>query len=554
MPPSETDDLAALARRLEGADPDERAELAPQVQAMLLDDMKRWSDLTPALVTQFLSMCDEAHPPTRSVGVFVAGHVAVHGDEYVDDRGEVAASVFDALGDESPVVRQGAANPRRLVDIVEEALDDDEYRPAPPERIAATLFELLHDPDPAVRRRIGKVVFAHGGELMDAHPDPAAAVDTLVGTLDDPLNAYGMYSRPTVSPRHAALAALDRGFEAYDGSLLADHVDAIAERLHDEQDGVRSWAVHLLDTLVSADVVAAEDIADDVVAAAQHHDARQMGLHFPQFALRVALARPDAVAPVYEHLRTRFTVANTKTDRWQGDDTDLIALSRLVRAVDHSFDPPAETLAAVLARDTAATDGTDPFALLAPDHPAFVADQLHRGYRLLVEAELDYSSRFYRDLVVGVADRNPAAIEGVPEVLAENLPRDEIRKTMAALVDAHPDLATDVVPDAFARTGWEPPLHYQHSRLIEASAEHWETVPDDVVEALVETVGTGRSENGRRFAVRALVALHEVGQSVLPARFSPFVDLYDRGAFDDDEDGDPVDPLETDAAESAGLR
>jgi 2-oxo-4-hydroxy-4-carboxy--5-ureidoimidazoline (OHCU) decarboxylase len=554
MLPSESGDLEDIARQLAQANPDEQAELAPQAYGMLLDDIDLLDTLTPAAVTQFLSMLDDGDPGTRSVGVFVAAHVAAHAyaDEYVDDRSEVTESVFNALGDESPVVRQTAANSNRLGDIVEEALDESEYRPLPRERIAATLFELLQDPDRAVRRRIGGVVFAHGADLIAVHSDPEAAVETLVNTLEDPPDAHCTYTRSVVSPRHAALVALDQGFEEYDGSLLADHADTVAERLEDDRYGVRSWAVRLLDTLVSAGVISVEDIADDVVTAAQRNDSGALGKRFPRLALRVALAQRSAVDPVYEHLRARFMVANTRTDYWQGNDPDLVALSRLVRAVDQSFDPAAETLAATVARDTAATDGTDPLVLLASDNPEFVADQLRQGYQLLVDDELDHSSRFYRDLVVNVADRNPTAIETVPEILAENLSRSEVRKTMAALVDAHPDLTAHIVPDAYARAEWDPPLRYQHSQLIEKTAEHWETVSDSLGEALIETVGTDRSEKRRRFAIRALIALDQAGLPVLPERFSPFVDLYDQGAFD--EDSDPVDPLETDAAEGAGLR
>jgi hypothetical protein len=557
MPPSDTDELADLARRLAEADPEEKPAFAIQIQEILLDDINCWGNFPSTLATQFQSMLDEDDPSVRSVGALVAGHVGVYGDEYYTDeydgdRAEVAASVFDALGDESPVVRQAAASPRRLGNIVEEALDNDQYRPIPLERMAAMLFELLHDSDPAVRRRIGKVFFAHGAALLDVHPDPRTAVETLVDTFGDPVNAYCTYTRPVASPRHVALMTLEQGFEEYDGSLLANHGEAVAERLHDERRRVRTWAARLLDTLVSAGIVPVGDIADDVITAAQRDDPRAMGRRFPRLALRVAPVEQDAVDPVYGHLRQRFTVTNTRTDRWRSDDPYLIGLSRLVRVADHSFDLPGETLAAVIAQDTAATDRKDPLALLAPDHPEFVADQLRQGYRLLVEGKLDYSSRFYRDLVVDVADRNPAAIEGVPETLAENLSSNDVRKTMTALVDAHPDLAAHVVPDAYARADWEPSLRFQHSQLIEETAEHWETVPDDLIETLVETVGTDRSEKRRRFAIRALVALDEEGLSVLPERFSPFVDLYDRGAFDDD--GDPVDPLRTDAAESAGLR
>jgi hypothetical protein len=49
-----------------------------------------------------------------------------------------------------------------------------------------------------------------------------------------------------------------------------------------------------------------------------------------------------------------------------------------------------------------------------------------------------------------------------------------------------------------------------------------------------------------------IVALDEAGLSVVPPRFSPFIELCRRGAFDDD--GNPVDPLETDAADVAGIR
>ena len=552
MPPSESDSLEDLSRRLNQADPSERAALAPQAIEILLDDLTMWEDLTPDIVTQFLSLLNEDDPATRSVGVFVAGHIAVHGDEYVDSRSDVAASVFNALGDESPVVRQTAANSKRLDDIVEEALEDGEYQPISREGIAVTLFELLHDPDPAVRRRIGKIFFSHGADLIDAHPDPATAVGTLVDAFGDSLNAYCTYTRPVTSPRHAALMTLSQGFEEYDGSLLADHVDSVAERLYDDRRRVRSWAARLLDTLASVGVGSVEDIADNVVSAAQRNDSGALGLQFPRLALRVALIRQAAVDPVYDHLRTRYTVANTSTDRWQGDDPDLIAFSRLVRAADRSFAPPAETLATIIARNTAATDGTDPLALLAPEHPAFVADQLRQGYQLLVDGEIDYRSRFYRDLVVDVADQDPTAIKGVPEILAENLPRSEGRKTMTALVGAHPDLVAHLVPDAYAHAEWEPPLRYQHSQLIEETAEHWEAVPDTLTKTLIETVGTDRSEKRRRGAIRALVALDEAGLSVLPERFSPFVDLYDQGAFNDDDD--PVDPLETDAAEVARLR
>lgn len=552
MPPSEPATLEELAHRLAQAGPDEQATLAPQALQILLDDDILWGDLSTDIVTQLLSLLDEPNPTTRSAGVFVAGHVALYGDEYVDDRFDVAVSVFDALEDESPMVRQTAANSRRLDRIVEEAFDDSERYPISLDRIATLLFDLLHDPDPVVRRRIGQVVRSHGADLISVHPDPTTAGETLVGTFGDSLDGYCIYTRPVAAPRHAALMTLDQGFEDYDASFLAAHTDSIAELLHDSRRRVRSWAARLLDTLVPAGIVSVEDIADDVITAARRNYPKAPGTQFPRLALRVALVREDAVEPVYDHLRRRYTAANTSTDRWKADDPDLIALSRLVRAADRSFDPPAKTLAAIIGRDTSATEKTDPLVLLAPDHPEFVADQLRQGYRLLVDGEIDHSARFYTDLVVAVADRNPAAIEGVPEILAENLPRSEVRKTMTALVAAYPDLVAHLVPAAYARAAWEPPLRYQHSQLIEKTAEHWETVPDTLTSTLVETVGTGPSEKRRRFAIRALVALDEAEPSVLPERFRPFVDLYDRGAFHDDDD--PVDPLETDAAEVAGLR
>lgn len=550
MPPSDPTELEALCRQLDRTDPDERATLAPQVQKLLLDEIETWGDLTADVLERCLPLCSGGDPATRSVGVFVASHVAIYGEDYVDDQGEVAALVFEALGDESAVVRHAAANSSRLDDIVAKALADEAYRPVPRAQMAERLFDLLHDPDPAVRRRVGKVVSAHGGELLGVHADPATAVETLLDTLGDPVNGYGTYARPVVAPRHAALMTLTEGIDAYDASLLADHTVAIAACLHDDRRRGRFQAARLLDTATRAGGIPVTEIVDDVVSAAQRRTPEKLNVRFPPLALRVALNTAHAVDPVYDYLWARVTAANTETDRWDGSDPFLVALSRLVRAADQSFAPPAETLATLIARDRAATDGTDPLVLLAPDHPEFVADQLRLGYRLLVDGELDYSSRFDRDLVVDVADRNPAAIDGVPELLAKNIPNGDVRETMAALVDAHPDLAAHVVPDAFARVEWEPPLRFQHAQLIEATAAHWETVPDEFVETLVETVGAVRSEKHRRFAIRALVALDEAGLSVLPERFSPFIDLYDQGVFEGD---DPLDPLQTDAAEHAGL-
>ena len=562
MPPFDTDDLTGAVRRLEEADPGDRAELAIRIQRMLLEKPNVWGNFPAALAERYRSMIEADRPAVRSIGALAAGHFAYSGEDFYDDveavdETEAAAAVFDALDDESPLVRQVAAGcgVDHLGDVVSRVLDDPEYRPLPAGEIATTLFRRLHDDDPTVRLRIGATVLHYGDELFRAHPEARAAVRTLVGVFDDDLNANCVYDRPTAAPRRAAFRVLELTFGEYDESPVVAHVDEIAARLSDEHRQVGRSAGRLLERLRAAGHITVKDIADEVITAATRLDADRWWSGFPELALRTALARDDAVEPVYEHLRARYTAANKEMREWSGGDAYLIAFSRLVRAADHPFDPHAETLAATIARDTAATDGTDPLVLLAPDFPEFVAEQLRRGYGRVVEDDLGRRRRFCADLVVDVADRNPTAVEGVPDVLAENFADRRVRDTIAALVDAHPELAVHAVPEGFARSECEAPLSTDRLELIEETAAHWERAPDGLVETLVDTAGysyTDRWAPNRRGAVRALVALHEGGLSVLPESFGPFVDRYEQGAFD--EDDDPVDPLEMDAAESAGLR
>ncbi len=564
MPPFDTDELTDAVQRLEEAEPGSRAEIAIEIQRILLEDANCWGNFPPVLAERYHSMLEADRPAVRSVGALVAGHFAYSSEDFYEDVDavdgtEAAAAIFNALNDESPLVRQVAAGCglNRLGDVVSRVLDDPEYQPLPTDDIATTLFERLCDDDPTVRLRVGAVVVHYGDELLRAYPDTRPAVESLVDTFEDDLNAYCAYDRPTAAPRHAAFTVLSQTLGEYDESLVVDHVDEIAARLSDENRDGRRSAARLLARLRAAGHVTIEDFTDDIVAAAKRFDAEEYGHRFPKLALRTALTSNDAIGPVYEHFQTKYTAVNTTRTTWTSGDSYLVALSRLVRAADYPFDQHAETLAAIIAQDTAATDSTDPLVLLAADHPEFVADQLRGGYERLVEGGLDRRSRFATDLVVAVADRNPAAIEGVPEVLAEDFTNGLVRDTIAALVDAHPDRAVHVVPDGFASSEWEAPLSTHHSELIEETATHWECVPDNLVETLVDTAGfsyTDRWARERRGAVRALVALHNEGQSVLPEGFDPFVALYEDGAFDEDGEDDPIDPLETDAAERAGLR
>lgn len=564
MPPFDTDELTDAVQRLEEAAPANRADIAFEIQRILLENPNFWGNFPPALAERYQSMLEADRPAVRSVGALAAGHFAYCGGDFYEDveavdSTEAAAALFDALEGESPLVRQVAAGCglNRLGDVVSRVLDDPEYQPLPTEEIAATLLERLRDDDPTVRLRVGAVVFHNGDELLRALPDTQGAVETLVSTFEDDLNASCVYDRPTAAPRHAAFTVLRQTLEEYDESPVVDHVDEIADRLSDENYNGRRAAGRLLERLRTAGHITIEDVSDDIITAAEQLDAKKWRSLFPELALRTALTRDDATGPVYEHFQTKYTATNTTRTAWGSRDSYLIALSRLVRAADYPFDPHAETLAEVIAQDTAATDGTDPLVLLASDHPEFVAEQLRQGYRRLVEGELDRQSRFSTDLVVDVADRNPAAIEGVPEVLAEDFTTRRVRKVITALVDAHPEHAVHVVPDGFANSEWEAPLSIHHSELIEETAAHWERVPDNVVETLIDTAGfsyTDRWAPERRGAIRAFVTLHTEGLIALPEGFGPFVDLYEEGAFDEDGDDDPIDPLETDAAERAGLR
>lgn len=564
MPPFDTDELTDAVQRLEAAEPADRAEIATDIHRILLEEPNVWGNFPPALAERYQSMLKADRPAVRGVGALAAGHFANSGEDFYEDVGpvdgtEAAAAIFDALDDESPLVRKIAAGCglNRFGDVVSRILDDPEYQPLPTDEIAAKLLERLRDDDPTVRLRIGAVVFHYGDELLRAHPDTRAAIEALVGTFEDDLNAYCIYDRPTAAPRHAAFTVLRQTLEEYDESLVVDHVDEIAARLSDENREVRRSAGRLLERLQTAGHITNDDINDDIITAAEQLEAEEWGALFPKLALRTGLTRDDAVGPVYEHLQTRYIATNTTRTTWSSRDSYLIALSRLVRAADYPFDPHAETLAAMVAQDTAATDGIDPLILLAADHPEFVAEQLRQGYRRLVEGDLERRSRFSTDLVVDVADRNPAAIEGVPEVLAEDFANGRVREVITVLVDAHPERVHHVMSDGYAKSEWEAPLSTEHSELIEETAAHWERVPDNLVETLIDTSGfsyTDRWAEERRGAVRAIVALHKEELPVLPEGFGPFVHLYEEGAFDEDGDDDPLDPLETDAADGAGLR
>ncbi|WP_436347350.1 hypothetical protein [Natronorubrum sp. FCH18a] len=563
MPQSETT-LYELCRELDDASPADRPAIASRLHRYVLEDPNAWAEISDPVVELLVPLIDAPDPTVRSRAVFVLNHVGASGSEWCEfsertvTQSEIVERILDVFDDESKTVRQTVATPFYLEDIVQGVLDGDIEVSSV--RLASRLFDALHDSAPIVRKRVGKIVSTHGADLLEAHPESEVAVASLVETLSDPVDGFGVYQQPAVSPRRAALHTLRKGVEHYDTAVLIDHMTPVTSRLQDDRKAVRRAATSLLAELYDRDVIVLDQFADDVLAAIEEGLYPKWWDQYDRLALAVALTSPGAVQPVCEHFRSGITAENAWKDRWSADESLLVALSRLVRVSDASFDPAIETLAKIIARDTTASADTDPLVLLASAHPKFVASQLRDGYRKLVAGDLDhnarfYNDRFYRELVVEVADENPDAIDGVPKILAEDITNRYARRTFLALVEAHPDRSAAHVQAAFENDDWEPPLRFRYSELIETSAAHWHDIPDGLVEVLVETVGAESKSTldytkRRRYAVRALVVLHEQGFSVLPDGFEPFVTLYHEGVFDDDEGTDPID---TAAAESAGL-
>lgn len=553
MPQSERalDDLAAT---IAGAPRREQRERAPELQRYILEDVARWEELDSEVTETLLPLLDAPDAPVRSAAAFVLQHAASY-DGVTQDREALAAKLLSMLDDDSPVVRQTVANPSALENVYRDTRDA-EFEPVPLDELARTLFDALHDPTPVVRTRVAGLFPRHGEDLLDAHPDTETAIERLVETFEDPVDGLGSNVARASTPRQVALRLLRRTLDDHDDALVARHVDAIAGCLADDDRRVARAAAALLEDLRDRDAIAVEDVADRVVAALEADQLPVGTGNVDRVALAVALARPDAVELAYDRFTAYVSAENTSTDSWRSDDSTLVALSRLVRASDRSFDPPMETLAAIIGRDTTASEDTDPLVLLAPEHPEYVAEELRAGYRKLVAGDLDYNDRFYRDLVVDVAAANPRAIEGVPEILATDISGQYVRKTLTALVEAHPDHAGHVVPEAVGTVDWEPPVRYQVSALVERTAEQWTDVPDDLVTSLVATVEETTSERDadrRRYALRALVALHDQGLAVLPDRLTPFIDQYHAGVFHEDDEDEATDPLETAVAESLGL-
>lgn len=548
--------LQELCQRLDAANRSERREIAPRLHRYVLEDPNRWTHISDGVVETLVEHLDAPDSTVRCAALFVLGHVGANGEEWCEFSGEtytrsdVVEGILDAFDDDCASVRQTAARPGHLSDVAEGVLSGEVD--VPTTRLVSQLFDGLHDSTPVVRKRVADVFEAHGSDLIAAHPEPQQAVASLVAALGDPVDAFGVYQNPARTPRWAALDALREGLDEYDPQVLVEDVATVTTLLEDDQLQVRMGATYLLAELYDRDELALDQFADDVLAAMDEGLYPKWWEPYDRLALTVGLEYPESVETVYAHFRSAVTAENTKKDRWTADDSVLLALSRLIRASDASFDQPLETLAETVAWDTTVSDDTDPLVLLASPHPEFVASQLRDGYRAFVAGEWDENRRFYRDLVVEVADENPAAIDGVPEILADEISKSHVRKALSGLVEAHPQHAAGVVPGAFDRADWEVPMGRWYSELIEATAGYWTEVPDWLVDILIDTVAIPeeRYASKRRYAIRALVALHEEGLQVLPDGFEPFVELYHAGRFDDEAE---TDPLETGAAEAAGL-
>ncbi|WP_435365170.1 hypothetical protein [Haloarchaeobius sp. DYHT-AS-18] len=559
---AESDD-APLWDRLETAGQDEAAQIVADLHASLVSDPPGWAEVPSAehveTLASLLAHDDEGVRASTVVllSSLVTGSVFEENQELDAsiDRAALAGRLLDCIDDEHRHVRQVAVSSGITGRLVASALDDESFSSKSRAWLARQLIARLHDPAPIVRKRVANYVASNAVEVLEAHPDTAAAVDSLVDSFDDDLDALAP-DRDATTPRYAALRALSE-YAAYDGRLVADRIDAITRLLTDPSQQVRWAATELLCDLRECGAIDLETIAPDVVGALEQSVYPLTERSMP-LAVDVALVSPSTADTLARELRLK--IGGERTGRphhctYQSQYT-VEAIARLVTAGDFDAHPVLQTLTGLV--DTVDFDETDPLVALADEHPSFVAEQLQAGYQQVLEGELSGFSRFDEHLVAEVAKRSRAAVEGVPAVLTGDLGDRTLLRATYQLSLVCPDLVAETFPEALAAAHRNPPVSTEFVPMLEATAGQWQGVPADVVDDLVATAeytAEGYSmARQRRRAVRALVALYENGHDAVPERVAPFVEPCRQGLFDDERPGeaDPVDPLETEAAAIGG--
>ncbi|ELY88437.1 hypothetical protein [Natrinema altunense] len=566
MPPSDDGpSLETLAARVAETPPADRRGPALELAKRRLETVlpSQSTALTDDTIDRLLPHLDDPDPAVRSAVLLVlrnAMYLQLQGtetalSEYPPEA--LADRLLERIDDEHWAVRQAVLVPRYLHPILAATFEDDADVDVDTDALSASaswladrLFQRLVDPVPVIRKRTSALFFEleDASTVVLAHPDPDRAVTTLVETLTDPADT--VFNRgDACEPRNAAIETLVE-LVAHRPGLILPHLETMLTHLTGDNGYLRFQIVKLSIGLLEQGEIGCEAIADDVIDALEHGCYPLRTAETMQLLVSVALTRPDVIDDVASTLRSELA-ANDSRRSYAQHAAAADALGRLVRESEQSFGSVEETVAERTGDQSLFDAGIDPLVPLAEDHPAFVADALTNGYEALREEDM-YDGRFDKELLVSVADRNPAAAEPVLADLVDGANVHNVRRLLANVSEAHPTLVAEIVPDLLETVETTPPIPRTVCQVLATTAEIGVRIPDELVAAVTESVGPigntpAYNGNRRYWAVRALVTLSERNHDAVPERIEPFVEAYRDGQLDD-----VVDPLELPAAREAG--
>ncbi|PCR90104.1 hypothetical protein [Natrinema ejinorense] len=566
MPPSEDDpSLETLAARVAETPPADRRDPALKLAKRRLETVlpSQSTDLTDATIDRLLPHLEDPDPAVRSAVILVlrnAMYLQLRGaDTAISEHPPalLADRLLERIDDEHWAVRQAVLLPRHLHPILAATFENDadvDLDTAALSMSAAwladRLFQRLADPVPVIRKRTSALFFDldDASTVVLAHPEPDRAVTTLVEALTDPADA--VFNRgEACEPRNAAIETLIE-LVARRPELVTPHLEPLLDHLTVDDGHLRSRIVELSIGLLERGVIGYEAVADDVVDALERGRYPLRTEETMQLLVSVALRRPDTIDDVASTLRVELA-ENDTGGAYAQHAAAADALGRLVRESDRTFEPLEETVAARTGDRSLFDAGIDPLVPLAEDHPELVADALTNGYEALREEDL-YDGRFDKELLVSVADCNPAAAEPVLAGLVDGANVHNVQRLLANVSEAHPTLVAEIVPELLDAVDTTPPIPRNVCRILAATAETGVRIPDETVAAVTESVGpigdTPAYDGNRRYwAVRALIEFSERNHDAVPERIEPFVEASQDGELDD-----IVDPLELPAAREAG--
>jgi HEAT repeat protein len=582
MSPSEGDaspDVDTILARLDSDDRETRREAATAVSRLPLQgqttggDRTRHREIDWAVIRRLATQLDD--PDVR-----VRGHVAgaLSSEFGVRDLmnswpdgqslrtyESVVDRLFELLRDDAWPVRQTVLTPRYLHAVQDEianAPENDETTQRWHERLAVELVDALDDPVAVVRRRAGVGLapsehyypLDHAAGVIQAHPDPDVAVETVLGTLetadDEPFYLEGQ-------SLHVSSSRVLAGLATHHPAWLEPYVDRLCT-LTDRIDSDSAACLGLVETLAALPdpgpaVVDtfyrratelfrnAESFHDQtrVLAAADgpiRSDSDAVGqacaLVLPGLSDRSELVRATAAA-------TAGRLAQTAPD-----------------VVPEVFSPLAEASTETPRYGVRTTE--DPFVVLAGSHPEFVSDALDEALtRLFAETANVNTLKGMGGLLARVTAENPAVVAPlVPRLIERCAASDPAIAQGAAwglarIVENQPAWGPEILREVLAGDGGRPPLRSGLSRIVETVASRDVETAATAVDALVTTLGLPVKSSGRRrgdsdfgrtlgahvFAARALAAIAAADSTLGPDWARAFTPYVEDGTYGSDTNG-----------------